>query len=153
VSTVGPPIIEGWFTAGERPALLGLRCNACGATVFPPTATTCPSPACRSDVLSGVELSRTGTVWSWAVNHYPPPLPYVAPDPFGPYTVVAVELDGEGLTVLGQLVDGDPGDLAVGAPVEVVATWVLEEGGGTRAMYGFRVQSVSQPSQSGEGQA
>jgi uncharacterized protein len=146
VSTVGPPIVEGWFTAGDEPVLLALRCDGCAATVFPPRATTCPNPACRSDELSTVELSRTGTVWSWAVNHYPPPSPYVAPDPFEPYTVVAVALDGEGLTVLGQLVDGDPADLAVGTPVEVAATTVLEEDGGARAMYGFRVMSAPAPS-------
>lgn len=148
MSTVGAPIVEGWFTAGDEPALLGLRCDGCAATVFPPRATTCPNPACRSDELSTVQLSRTGTVWSWAVNHYPPPSPYVAPDPFEPYTVVAVALDSEGLTVLGQLVDGDPAHLTVGVPVEVAATTVLEEGGGTRAMYGFRV--VGQPELGGK---
>jgi uncharacterized protein len=151
VSTVGPPIVEGWFTDTDQPALLALRCDGCAATVFPPRATTCPNPACRSDELSSVELNRTGTVWSWAVNHYPPPSPYVAPDPFEPYTVVAVALNGEDLTVLGQLVNGDPADLAVGTPVEVTATSVLEDDGGSRAMYGFRV--VSQPEHGGKAQA
>ena len=140
--TTGPPVVDGWFTTDDPPALLGLRCRACGATVFPPQASTCPNPACRGDELAPVELARTGTVWSWAVNHYAPPPPYVAPEPFEPYTVLAVALDGEDLTVLGQLVaEQDPADLRVGTPVEVVFGELLEpDDGGTRAMYEFRIR-------------
>ena len=60
-------------------------------------------------------LSRRGRVWSWTTNHYKPPEPYVSPDPFVPYTVVAVELVEEQMVVLGPLAPGaDPADLAVG---------------------------------------
>ncbi len=137
--TAGTPAVEGWFTL-DPPALLGLRCATCGTTVFPPRATTCPNPACRGDELDNVTLARTGTVWSWAVNHYPPPPPYVAADPFVPTTVVAVELDGESLTVLGQLDDeDDPTALALGTPVEVVLGEVGSEDGMPRSMFRFRV--------------
>lgn len=147
-TTTGPPVVEGWFTTEEPPSLLGLRCTACGARVFPPQAITCPNPGCRSDELEQVALARTGTVWSWAVNHYAPPPPYVAPEPFEPYTVLAVALDGEDLTVLGQLVgDQDPADLELGTPVEVVLGHVLEAdengepgGAGTRTMFEFRIR-------------
>lgn len=140
-STTAPPVVEGWFTVDDPPTLLGLRCQDCGATVFPPRAVTCPNPACRGDELGSVELARTGTAWSWAVNHYPPPPPYVAPDPFEPYTVLAVALDGERLTVLGQLAgDQDPADLRVGTPVEVVLGEVLEQEGGARSMFEFRIR-------------
>ena len=135
------PIVEGWFTTDAPPSLVGLRCGTCRTTVFPPTATTCPNPACRSSELSRVPLARTGTVWSWAVNHYQPPPPYVSPDPFVPYTVVAVELDGESLTVLGELdPDDDPTSLRVGTPVEVVMGEVLgADGDEPRSMFRFRV--------------
>lgn len=146
-TTTGPPVVEGWFTTDDPPALLGQRCGQCGSTVFPPRATTCPNPACRNDELASVELARTGAVWSWAVNHYPPPAPYVAPEPFEPYTVVAVALDDEDLTVLGQLVDtDDPAQLQVGTLVEVVLGEVLDQrddggdGTGTRAMFEFRIR-------------
>jgi hypothetical protein len=44
----------------------------------------------------------------------------MAPDPFVPYTVVAVELPEEQIVVLGQLsTEADPAGLAVGAEVEV----------------------------------
>jgi uncharacterized OB-fold protein len=60
-------------------------------------------------------------VWSWTTNHYQPPPPYVAPDPFVPYTVVAVELHEEQMVVLGGLADGvDPDRLEVGMEVELV---------------------------------
>lgn len=147
-STTDTPIVEGWFSDYEPLVLRALACDACHTRVFPPRATTCPNPACRSDDLDEVELTRTGTVWSWAVNHYPPPAPYVAPDPFAPYVVVAVELDGEGLTILGQLDDPAGADrLSVGTPVEVVRSHVLEEGGGTRGMYAFRVLDTAEGGQ------
>lgn len=137
--TDGTPAVEGWFTP-DPPALLGLRCTTCRTTVFPPRATTCPNPTCRGDELATVTLARTGTVWSWAVNHYPPPAPYVAADPFEPTTVVAVELDGESLTVLGQLDHGDdPTQLALGTPVEVVLGEVGSQDGVARSMFRFRV--------------
>lgn len=139
---VGPPVVEGWFTT-DPPALRGQRCTTCGATVFPPRATTCPNPDCRGDRLDGVTLARTGTVWSWATNHFPPPPPYVAADPYLPTTVVAVELDGEAITVLGQLADGDdPATLHVGTPVEVVLGELASDDGTPRSMFRFRVAGV-----------
>jgi len=68
--------IEGWFTMGEEPSLLGLRCPECGTYVFPPRAAACPNPDCTATELDPVELSRTGTVWSYTVNRYAPPEPY-----------------------------------------------------------------------------
>src|SRR5690606_4161169 len=105
--TAARPAIEGWFVTGDEPRLLGQRCDECGTYVFPPRAWTCPNPVCRSAVLSEALLSRTGTVWSYTTNHYEAPPPYVAPDPFEPYTIVAVELQEEGMVVLGQL-EGEP---------------------------------------------
>jgi uncharacterized OB-fold protein len=114
------PAIDGWFDTEPEPHLLGLRCGACSTVVFPPDALGCPNPSCGSEALERVVLGRRGTVWSWSVNHYAPPKPYMAPDPFVPYTVVAVELPEEQIVVLGQLsTEADPAGLAVGAEVEV----------------------------------
>jgi uncharacterized protein len=112
------PAIEGWFNDS---ALLGTRCDACSTTFFPPERTMCRNPSCASTDLSEVELSRRGKVWTFSVNHYEAPAPYVAPtDPFEPYTVVAVELVDEAMVVLGQLAsDADPSGLKVGDEVEV----------------------------------
>lgn len=132
------PAIDGWFAAGSDPHLIGQSCAACSTTVFPPAATTCPNPSCRGDDLTTRPLARTGTVWSWATNHYEPPAPYISPDPFVPYTVVAAELDDEGIVVLGQLAaDADPADLHVGAPVEVVVDTLFTDDEGPRTIWRF----------------
>ena len=115
------PAIDGWFTTTGDPALVATRCDACGSYFFPPERVTCRNPACASSDLTEVELSRRGKVWSFSVNHYAAPAPYIGKDPFEPYTVVAVELATEQMVVLGQLADGvDPAALGIGDEVEVV---------------------------------
>jgi uncharacterized OB-fold protein len=115
------PAIEGWFTTGEAPALLGSRCTTCATTYFPPTGGFCRNPACSGADFDSVELSRRGTVWSYTDAQYQPPPPYVSrTDPYEPFALAAVEL-AEGITVLGQVADGyGVGDLRVGAEVELV---------------------------------
>ncbi len=114
------PAVEGWFTTGADPALLGSRCAACGTVFFPRTAGFCRNPACPGEEFEEVELSRRGTVWSYTDAQYQPPAPYPAPDPFVPFALAAVELP-EGLVVLGQVAAGyGVADLHVGAEVELV---------------------------------
>lgn len=122
--------VEGWFTTGPEPALVGQRCGACGTVVFPPTATWCPNPACAGEDLAPVELSRRGRIWSYTDARYQPPAPYVAGDPYEPFTLAAVELQPEGMIVLGQMVPSvTPGDLAVGDEVELVlGTLFVDDG-------------------------
>ncbi|MEZ5136297.1 MAG: zinc ribbon domain-containing protein [Acidimicrobiales bacterium] len=87
------PAIEGWFTTDpERPALLGTRCTGCGTYAFPRASAFCANPACPSTTFDEVELSRTGTVWSFTNSCYEPPPPYISPTgEFEPYTLAAVE--------------------------------------------------------------
>ena len=115
------PAIEGWFTLdADAPALLGGTCASCATIVFPPRAGSCPNPSCGSTELTPAPLGRFGRIWSYTTNQYAPPEPYIAPDPFEPFTVAAVELADERLVVLGQMVPGtDPASLAVGQEVEV----------------------------------
>jgi uncharacterized OB-fold protein len=114
--------IEGWFTMGDDPALLGGRCPACATFQFPPGASGCPNPACSGDEMETVELSRTGRVWSYTDARYQPPAPYVATgDPYQPFAIAAVELERERIIILGQVAQGfGVADLHVGCPVEVV---------------------------------
>jgi uncharacterized OB-fold protein len=115
------PAIDGWFTTGDAPALLGSRCTTCATTYFPPTGGFCRNPACDGVDFETVELSRRGSVWSYTDAQYQPPAPYVSrTDPYEPFALAAVELD-EGITVLGQVADGyGVRDLRVGAEVELV---------------------------------
>ena len=124
------PAIEGWFTTDpERPALLGTRCTGCGTYAFPRASAFCANPACPSTTFDEVELSRTGTVWSFTNSCYEPPPPYISPTgEFEPYTLAAVELATEGIVVLGQLAgDTTVDDLAAGTPVELVIDTLYED--------------------------
>ncbi len=115
------PAIEGWYTMAAKPHLIGTRCEACGTYFFPKQHQYCRNPGCDSTDFREVELSRTGHVWSYTNACYQPPEPFVAPDPFEPFAIAAVQLEEEQMVVLGQVVAGiDVADLKVGMPVELV---------------------------------
>jgi len=99
--------VDGWFRMDEAdPRLLGTRCRSCGSIFFPKETAFCRNPACEGSEFEAVELSRRGRLWSFTDNRYPPPAPYVAPVPFEPYAIAAVELAAERIVVLGQVVRG-----------------------------------------------
>ncbi|CAN5472190.1 OB-fold domain-containing protein [soil metagenome] len=142
------PAIEGWFTTGFEPALLGSRCTTCSSTYFPPTTGPggfCRNPACDGESFEEVELSRRGRIWSYTDAQYQPPLPYLAPHAEGeayvPFALAAVEL-AEGIVVLGQVAEGfGVADLKVGAEAElVVETLYVDaaEGGTERTIWRWR---------------
>ena len=94
------PAVDGWFTTEEPYTLIGAKCVECGTYVFPPRSGACPNPSCASTEL--------------------PPAPYVAAEPFEPYALAAVELETEGIVILGQVARGVMGaDLEIGMEVEV----------------------------------
>jgi len=114
--------LEGWYTLdGTKPQLIGSKCTACGTYYFPKQSRFCRNPACHGAEFEEVPLSRRGRVWSYTNACYQPPEPFVAPDPFVPFTIAAVELERERMVVLGQVVAGvDVNDLKVGAEMELV---------------------------------
>jgi uncharacterized protein len=122
------PAIAGWFTTDGEPALVGSRCQGCGVVAFPPRSAGCPNPHCRSTDVVPHPLARTGKVWSFTDARYQPPPPYVSPsDPYEPFVLAAVELDADGLVVLGQMTAGCRAeDVTVGQPVELVVEPLLE---------------------------
>ena len=116
------PAVDGLFTMDARePRLLGTQCRACGTYFFPAETTFCRNPACDEADLREVELSRTGKIWSYTSANYKPPPPFVAKEPFEPFAIAAVELEKEGITILGQVADGiGTHDLKTGMPMELV---------------------------------
>ncbi len=116
------PAVEGLFTMNEAaPQLLGTRCGACGTYFFPAEKTFCRNPACDRADLAEVALSRRGKLWSYTSANYKPPAPFVAKEPFEPFAIAAVELEEEGVTILGQVADGVGVDaLKLGMPMELV---------------------------------
>jgi uncharacterized OB-fold protein len=122
------PAIEGWFTLEDEPHLLGLHDAESGTYFFPKDVAVSRAPGFDQVELEEVALSRTGKLWSYTTNHYEPPEPYVAPDPFTPYTVAAVELTEERMVVMGQLAPGtEPESLEVGMEMELVLDTLYED--------------------------
>jgi hypothetical protein len=122
------PALEGWYTMdAEKPHLIGTRCTSCSTYYFPKQTHYCRNPECDSEEFEEVQLSRTGKVWSYTNAGYQPPEPYVAADPYVPFTIAAVELEKEKMTVLGQVVAGVGVDqLTVGSEVELVLETLYE---------------------------
>lgn len=103
----GNPLLPGWFTLSvDKPRLLGARCKACNTYYFPKQVTFCRNPACVSETFEEVELSRTGTLWSWTNACYAPPEPYVGVEPHVPFAIAAVELAREKMVVLAPCTSG-----------------------------------------------
>jgi uncharacterized OB-fold protein len=145
--TASSPAVDGWFTAGAEPALIGSRCTTCGATFFPrlPSGAHgfCRNPACAGEEFEDAELSRRGRVWSYTDAQYQPPPPYVsATDPYEPFAIAAVELP-EGLVVLGQVAAGfGVGDLEVGREVELVVETLYTDDTGERTIWRWKPVSA-----------
>ncbi len=123
------PAIEGWFTSGDEPHLIGTQCKSCNTYFFPKETTYCRNPGCQSTEFSEVPLSRTGTIWSYSEHYYKPPAPFIADEPFEPYTIAAVELAEEKMVILGQVAQGvKHADLKAGMQVELVVERLYDQG-------------------------
>ena len=122
------PAIEGWFTTGPEPALIGSRCTMCGHVSFPSETVFCKNPSCAGDDFDDLPLSRRGRVWSYTDAQYQPPPPYIPrSETYEPFALAAVELP-EGLVVMGQVADGfGVADLHVGDEVELVVEPLYED--------------------------
>ena len=115
------PVAEGVFTwPSEEPRLLASRCTACGNHMFP-TQQDCPK--CSGSSTERVELGRTGTLWTWTIQGYPPKSPPYAGDDdpvtFEPFGVGYVEIDGI-VRVESRLTTADRDELEIGMELEMV---------------------------------
>ncbi len=128
MSKTRKPAIEGWFTDGADPQLLGSQCQTCRTYFFPKQEAFCKNPACQGTVFQEVPLSRRGKLWSFTNNCYAPPAPYISPERFEPYVIAAVELEKEKMVVMGQVVAGHPvEDLEAGMEMELVVDTLFED--------------------------
>jgi len=138
VSDTATPAIEGWFTTGPEPALIGSRCSTCGCVFFPRTEGFCRNPVCDGESFDDVELSRRGRIWSYTDAQYQPPPPYIAGDQWEPFALAAVELP-EGLVVLGQVAHGyGVDDLKVGQEAELVVETLYSDDDGERTIWRWK---------------
>lgn len=137
--TATTPAIEGWFTTGDAPALIGSKCTTCNTVFFPRTAGFCRNPACNGDEFADTELSRRGRVWSYTDAQYQPPAPYIpATDPYVPFALAAVEIP-EGIVILGQVADGyTVNDFKVGDEMELVVETLYTDESGDRTIWRWK---------------
>jgi uncharacterized OB-fold protein len=101
-----------YWEGARQGELRAQRCKACGHLRWPP-ATHCPR--CLSPDHEWTKLSGRGKVFSWIIVHKSQH-PAFWGDPFN---VAIVELD-EGPRLHSNLVEIEPGKIAIGMPVEVV---------------------------------
>lgn len=129
--------ITGWYSLDEdNPHLIGTQCTRCQTYYFPKQRNFCRNPDCGSEAFEEVPLSRKGKIWSYTSASYKPPEPFIAPDPFVPYTIAAVELDREKMIILGQVVAGvEPTDIKVGDPVELVMDTLYTDDEGEKLIW------------------
>ncbi len=126
------PIAEGLYTwPSASPRLIASRCQSCGEVAFP-AQSSCP--ACASESIEEILLSPRGVLWTWTIQRFPPPHPYIGdPKTFEPFGVGYVELP-EGVRVEGRLTTADPDALAIGQTMELVIEKFAEGEGGESLM-------------------
>src|SRR3954454_25314335 len=127
------PVAEGLFTS--EPRLIGGRCEDCGLASFP-RARSCAR--CGGDRIGEHLLATRGGLWTFTVQSFPPKSPpYAGDEPFEPYGVGYVELDGE-IRVEARLTESDPARLQVGMQMELVLVPFRREGDEEVVTFAFR---------------
>ena len=122
--------------AGRR--LCFQRCDDCGRLRHPPTPMC---PRCQSTACGWVEAPSVGRIFSYTVVHHPS---HDAARPAVPYNVVLVEFEGcDGVRLVSNVIGAAPGQLAVGAEVELA--W--DEGTGGQLLPRFRLVAIDRDAQ------
>jgi uncharacterized OB-fold protein len=107
-------------TPGEKPYLVGYRCQTCGATYIGERRVGC-SKCTSTEPPQEIKLSDRGSLYVYSIVHQSAPgIPV-------PYISAIVDLP-EGVSVLCNLVDvePDPAKIQFGMPVEMVTRKVRE---------------------------
>lgn len=145
MTTRAQPEVEGLFrtrdggplAVGAPVQLLAGLCAGCDTYFFPRHAEL-HRPGCPGGEVEDHLMSPEGELVSYTVQHFPPPPPFPAPDPWEP-TGLGTVVFAEGLQVPGQITDWPNQDLRVGLRVEVVAgALTVDEEGVERLTWKFR---------------
>jgi uncharacterized OB-fold protein len=121
----------------EEPQLIGGRCGACAAVVFPQQGSC---PRCGAQEMARHLLPRRGTLWTFTTQEFLPKEPYASgetAETFRPYGVGLVQL-GDEVRVEGRLTEGDASKLRIGMAVQLVIVPFRVEPDGTEILtYAF----------------
>ncbi|MGB6500869.1 MAG: Zn-ribbon domain-containing OB-fold protein [Thermoplasmata archaeon] len=131
-----------WRETPRRYNLGGSKCTNCGTVYFPPRAVC---PACTHhrqsiEKMIPFPLTGDGEVFSYTVVHdaaegFEMQVPYV----------MALVKTHEGPILTGQIVDVEPGDVAIGLPVRATFRKLREEGKAGVIHYGYKFSPVEDP--------
>jgi uncharacterized OB-fold protein len=86
------PVAPGLFAETKDGArLIGSRCAACRTPYFP-KVDYCRHPECTASKIEDDGFGPDGTIWSCAIQDYPPPAPARFDKPYKPYAMAVVDL-------------------------------------------------------------
>ena len=123
------PVAKNLFTeTSDGTRLQGSRCTTCKTPYFPKSA-VCHNPDCDDSRMEDALFGPQGTVWSCAVQDYPPPAPAKFDKPYQPYAMGVVDLD-DGLRVLGRMKVDDPSAARPGQRVALVTDTLAHDDDG-----------------------
>jgi uncharacterized protein len=131
-----------WRETPRRYNLGGSRCTACGTVYFPPRP-VCPECTHHRQSIEKMvpfQLSGAGEVVSYTVVHE-------AAEGFEmqvPYVLALVRTD-EGPVLTGQVVDVEPGQVAIGLRVRATFRKLREEGRAGVIHYGYKFAPAEDP--------
>ena len=116
---VGESFEEGFWEAVKQKRLVFQRCTECKEFLHPPRP-MCHK--CHSYDLEWVESTGRGKIYSWVVFTRE-----VNPLYRAPFEVVVVEMEEKGVRFISNMAEGNPEDLYMGMPVEVVFVDINDE--------------------------
>ena len=134
------PVAPGLFAETKDGArLIGSRCATCGTPYFP-KVDFCRHPACRESRLEEAGFGPDGTIWSCAIQDYPPPAPARFDKPYKPYAMAVADL-ADGLRVLGQIKTADIRSVTPDTKVTLVIDTLCHDEAGNEVVT-WKVQPV-----------
>lgn len=122
------PEISTW--PDDNPALIGSRCESCGATTWPKQD---HCPRCSGGDMRELLLPREGTLVAWTTQGFVPKLPYAGDatgETFTPFGVGLIRL-GDVVQVEARLTESDPAKLEFGMRVELTTVPFFTDADGT----------------------
>lgn len=127
------PVAPGLFAETKDGArLIGSRCATCKTPYFP-KVDSCRHPECPGSKIEDDGFGPHGTIWSCAIQDYPPPAPARFDKPYKPYAMAVVDL-ADGLRVLGQIKTDDIRSVKPDTKVELVIDTLCHDDAGNEVV-------------------
>lgn len=133
--------VDGLFEwPATEPRFIASRCKTCGTVSFPKSP-VCRNPNCKNKAdVEEIFLTRQGRLKTFTLVCYPPPPPFVSPEPFVPFAIGEVGFP-EGVAIIGQMTGCKYEDLRVGMEVEMVVEKFFEDDDGNEVV-GWKFRPV-----------